>query len=136
MSTSNRARIAMALMLTAAVACATSPRGLKGASGSPATPRNMLRAAEIQSVHVLTAYEAVQRLRPTFLTWTRAVTPSEQRVVIVDGVQVGGLDALRMIPADAIREVRLFTPMHDVGPYQLMSTAGAIVVTTRTGPRG
>jgi hypothetical protein len=127
--------MALCLLATAAIACTSPHAGFQRASTSPIASTDILGEAEIATIHAVSAYDAVQRLRPTLLTWTRAMSPLDERVVIVDGVQLGGLESLKAIPADAIHELRLFSPLHDVGPYRAMSSAGALVITTRTGPR-
>jgi hypothetical protein len=91
-----------------------------------------LTAPEIERVGAGTAYEAVARLRPTFLTWTRASIPVA-RPVYVDGMPVGGLEQLKDIPANVIREIRLFSSIEATARFGTGHSAGAVVVSTKSG---
>jgi hypothetical protein len=57
------------------------------------------------------AYDAIRRIRPSFLASRGAVTlvgdTSPFPSVYVDGVRFGGIETLRQIPASWISEVRL-----------------------------
>jgi hypothetical protein len=134
MSTTIRARLALTLALTAATACAPAQLGLHRATAAPFATRDMISEAELAGVPSGTAYEAVRRLRPTFLSWTRSVTPYERRLVFVDGIQMGGLEALEAIPTMSIREIRLLTGIEAAGRYGTTNSAGALIVTTKLGP--
>ena len=130
----NTRRIAMVVALTAAVACAPERVGLHRATAAPFATRDMIGEQELASIPAGTAFEAVQRLRPTFLTWTRAITPYERRLVFVDGIQMGGLEALESIPSNSIREIRLLNGIEAAGRYGTTNSAGALIITTKVGP--
>jgi hypothetical protein len=119
MSAHARTRIALALSLalTATVACTSAaPLRLQRASTAPAFPsRNFIGEAELTGAYAGTAYEAIQRLRPTYLSWTRQVTPYERRLVFVDGIEMGGVEVM--------------------GRYGTANSAGVIVITTKLGAR-
>jgi hypothetical protein len=90
---------------------------------------------ELTNTIAVTAYEAIQRLRPTFLTWTRSVTPYENRRVFVDGLEMGGLETLHSIPVLSIHEIRLLSGIEAAGRYGTTNSAGALLITTKLGPR-
>lgn len=101
------------------------------ASGPPAS--RVLRAGEIATVHVRTAYEAVQQLRPQFLRWTRGPEHSADGLVVyVDGVRRGGVEELNHLPAALVREIRFLTAMEATTLYGMGHTVGALDI--RTGP--
>jgi hypothetical protein len=115
--------------------------GCAPASGTstqgPAAPRkaNLLTAAEIVSTgaDVGTAYDAIARLRPIWLTSRGAVsfnTPgTEFPVVFVDGQKYGELNSLRNIPAYQVTEARFYTSAESGGIFGLLGgTAGVIEV--------
>ena len=138
MSAHARASIALAFCATLAAAGACgSPAslGLKRATAPAFPSRDVIGEAELTNASSATAYEAIQHLRPTFLTWTRSVTPYERRLVFVDGFEMGGLEALQTIPAISIHEIRLLSGIEAAGRYGTTNSAGALIITTKVGPR-
>ncbi len=138
MSAHARARIALALCatLTATVACASgAPLGFKRATAPAFPSRDVISEAELSNTIAATAYEAIQRLRPTFLSWTRSVTPYENRRVFVDGLEMGGLESLHSIPVLSIHEIRMLSGIEAAGRYGTTNSAGALVITTKLWSR-
>jgi hypothetical protein len=130
------ARLALAVAVTATAACAANaPYGFHRATAAPFPSRELLSEAEIAGAHVTTAYEAIMRLRPTYVTWQRVATGNERRLVYVDGMLIGGLDVLQTMPAADIHEVRLLTTLSGAFGYPLNNSGGAILITTKVGPR-
>lgn len=127
------ARLALAAALTASAGC-SAPYGLHRATSAPFPSREVLGEAEIRGAHVTTAWEAVMRLRPTYVTWQRVSTGHERRLVYVDGMLMGGLDVLRTMPAADIHEVRLLTAVGGAYGYALNNSGGALLITTKVGP--
>ena len=129
------ARLVLAAAVTASAACsAGAPYGFHRATAAPFPSRDILGEAEIRASHVTTAYDAIMRLRPTYVTWQRIATGYERRLVYVDGMLMGGLDVLRTMPAADIHEVRLLTPVSGAYAYPLNNSGGAILITTKVGP--
>ncbi len=106
--------------LAVAAGCATSAREVQN---EPA----VLTGEEIASVSVATAYDAVARLRPGYLR------PSgrQSRVVYMNTHVVGGVEALRDIPAFRVREIRYLSPREATDRLGSGHEGGAIIVTTR-----
>lgn len=130
------ARIVLSIGLATATACtASAPYGFHRATASPFPSRDMLGEAEIANAHVVTAYEAIMRLRPTYITWQRPVLGTERRRVYVDGMLLGGLEWLQVIPATDIHEITLITATRGSSAYPVADGGGAIVVTTKLGLR-
>ncbi|MBW3552427.1 MAG: hypothetical protein KY466_02890 [Gemmatimonadetes bacterium] len=108
----------------------------------------MITSEELRALEgVSSAYDAVQRLRPRFLRGrtgtfgtggandplSRTSSAAEQSTVVVylDGVRFGGIDALRRINVDGVREIR-FVPGRDATTkYGTNHGGGVIEVSTR-----
>ncbi len=91
---------------------------------------------ELNSIHVSTAHQAVQRLRPQFLrdrNATAAVRTNEAIVVYVDDSRMGGLDALNQIPASEIVEIRRLSPGEATQKYGSRQMGTVIAVTRKRG---
>ena len=129
-------------MLLLLVACASRPRASE-------RDRNVIRADEIATVKVSTAYDVVARLRGEFLksrgTVTRAPGRTTDRTISVeqpkitvflDGVEAGAVEqTLHLIPASEVFEIRLYRAADAVTKYGSRHTGGVIAVTTKRGDR-
>lgn len=91
-----------------------------------------LTASDIERAGAGTAHDAVARLRPTFLSWTRGST-HVARTVYVDGVPVGGVEQLRGIPASVVREIRLLNSFEATARLGTGHSSGAILISTKWG---
>ena len=121
-------------------ACRTASPGPQSptqlAASASRTSADVLGRAEIQSVRVNDAYEAVVRFRPEFLS-RRSMTAvaylgGALPVVYVNGVRQGGAEVLRSIPAGTVVEIRYLSATaasSQFGPYH---AAGVLAV--RTNP--
>jgi hypothetical protein len=74
----------------------------------------VLTEAELQAARDLTLYDAIQRLRPSFLRSRQARTTStlnpEPVHVFVGGARAEGLAALRLFTPKQVKEVRFYEP--------------------------
>src|SRR5881628_1648304 len=132
-----RARAAVTLIAAVlGAACAGRTRGSE-------RDRNVIRADEIATVEVATAYDVVSRLRPEFLKTrgpvsVRADKPIEQPSVTVflDGIESGPVErTLHLIPAGEVFEIRLYRAADAVTKYGSRHTGGVIAVTTKRTER-
>jgi hypothetical protein len=105
-------------------------------SQSPAPRRaNLLTAEEILAAHadVTTAYDALARLRPNWLT-SRGPTSfinrgTEFAIVFVDGEQYGTLTSLRNIHASQVADIRYYSSAEAGGRFGVRAgTSGVIEV--------
>lgn len=118
--------------LVLAAACAPHNAG----TAAPSTrSRNTLLAEEIKSVSVSTAYDAVIRLRPSWLR-NRGPTSVQQPnagqvVAYVDGLRVGGADALARIPASAVVQIEYLSGPDATTRFGMGHDGGAILVRTK-----
>lgn len=108
--------------------CAVKPE-----SGS-ARSTDVLTAEELQEVPVTTAYDAVRRLRPTWLRVRSAPTTGnpvpERPVVYVDGMRSGAVGILRNIRRENVVRIEYLDPSDATNRYGTGHTGGALLVTT------
>lgn len=89
---------------------------------------------DISGVRPVTAYDAVLRLRPTALN--PAGGPSFQPSVYLDGLRLGGIDALNRISAIDLIAIEFLTPIEASAKFGPTGrSGGAILLTTRIGRR-
>lgn len=97
---------------------------------------NVLTREELESVQVSTAYDAVQRLRPQWMS--RPLAPTGQPgsnpiLVYVDRHQVGTLDELRHMTVDQIEQMEFISAPDATTRYGTGHASGIIEVTSRRG---
>ncbi|GBD32714.1 MAG: hypothetical protein KatS3mg081_2679 [Gemmatimonadales bacterium] len=129
-----RARdLAVFLAVLGVAGCAAASQG--GQSGGRRS--NVITAEEIASISASNAYEVVQRLRSQWLITRGAAGTREPTlegglsggiVVYLDGVRRGGVDALREIPVEQIRELRYIDAKDATTRYGTGHTSGVIEV--------
>jgi len=102
----NRVHYLLAAALPVLVACASSGSNEGEQGPSPYSP--VITRAELQEVGVRNAFEAVERLRPRWLTvrGMRSFNVETEIVVFQDRMFLGGLDVLRGIGVEGIYEMR------------------------------
>lgn len=121
-------RLALLCVLGLA-ACSAAPRGSMRSS-------NVITREELESVQVSSAYDAVQRLRPQWIS--RPLAPTGQPggnpvLVYVDRHQVGTLDELRHMTIDQIEVMEFVSAADATTRYGTGHTSGIVEVTSRRG---
>ena len=117
-------------------ACASGGSGGPGAAAPRHNP-DVITSEEMAEAHVLSAYDAVAQLRPSFLISQGGTTRSHPIQVIVDDVPRGGVSVLRGIQATEILEIRRISASEATQQWGTGYTGGALVVrTVAKGPRG
>ena len=120
------------ILVTSVVACG----GNSEMNRRPVSPSYrtspLLTETEIYSVDAPTALDAIQRLRPQYL-WTGRIRAAEAPRVYVDGMFVGGLNALRDIASTTIHEIRRLDALEATTRYGTGHPGGAIVIITKHG---
>lgn len=112
------------LALVAAAGCATASAG-SGEDGEPARgSSSLIIRAELEPLHQLSAYQAVERLRPRWLRQRLGRIPR----VVVEGNPGQGLDILRSIRATDIRQMRFLAARDATTRWGTGYDGGAIVV--------
>jgi hypothetical protein len=99
---------------------------------APSGALNVLSEAEIANSRATTAYEAVERVRPMYLVSKVDLSPTAERVVYLNGVRLGGVGELRLIPAREVKEIR-FVRAIDGSAYGVGRSGGAILVISKAG---
>ncbi|HEV7388292.1 MAG TPA: hypothetical protein VGN73_06760 [Gemmatimonadaceae bacterium] len=93
---------------------------------------NVLGEAEIASSRATTAYQALERVRPMYLVSKVDLAPTEERMVYLNGVRLGGVNELRLIAASEVKEIR-FVRAIDATAYGVGRSGGAILVISKAG---
>ena len=111
-------------------ACATTGGGETGRR-----QRNVITAADLAELPEVTAYDAVQRLRPRWLSTARVVGGTgdahQTPKVIVDGLAQGDINALYQYLAQDILEIRFMSAADATTRFGIGYPVGTIVVQTR-----
>ena len=115
-----------------ATACASSPQSTE--SASPRSSRNLIAAPELMATNAASAYEAIQRLRPSWLR-PRSGTGSEGflPVVYIDGVRSGDLYFLQSIRIEDVDRIRYLNSRDATTRWGTGHAGGAIEVIRKTG---
>lgn len=130
-------RIATLASVVVIGACAATTAGDDGQPRN--RDRNLIVAAEIEQLGVRNAYEAVERLRPQWLTVSRGGATSFYSgvngvLVYHDQTRLGGLEALRNYPTGAITRIKFLDASTAAATLPGIGSghvAGAIVIETR-----
>lgn len=127
-----RTRLAIVFLLALTVAaCATGGSG----EGQPRRNRNLLTLEELVPVEALSAWEAIQRLRPMWMRPGGIRNSSNPRghypTVFVDGAPFGVLESLRNFRVTNIQEIRYVGPTDATIRYGGEYQGGIILIVTR-----
>lgn len=140
--------LSVTIAVLGAGACGSSTPRASGGAPKPAS--NIITADEIAKVHVQTAYDAIQKLRPAMLRQRQvasaigqggvslgaparsgsAVTSGEV-VVYADGTRLGPLENLRQIAASSVATLRYYSPSEAQLKWGSGHQGGAIEVITK-----
>ena len=128
-----RASYFILMLLVTTTACGSR----HGARRQPAVHERyagpLLTQEEIARDGSRTAYQTIEHLRPQYLWMNRAHASTGERVVYVDEVRLGTIDALRGIASTTIREIRYLDAREATSRFGTGHSAGAIVILTKTG---
>ena len=126
-----RSLVFVMLSVAALAACSSAAQG-----GRQVTNQNELTIEQIRDSGARDALEAVERLRPLWLR-TRSqssVNAPNTILVYVNTVRLGGLDALRGYPLDAVTKISFLTASEATNRLPGAGSSvvdGAIVISTR-----
>jgi hypothetical protein len=140
----------VSLIVAVLVALGACSSGGTKASSAPATASNggeakqrrssaVLTSAELRAANVTNVYDAVQRLRPS---WLRSrgetsfgnaskATSTTFPSVFLDNAQYGSLGSLRQLTVDQVLEVQFISSSDATTRWGTGYTAGVILVVTR-----
>jgi hypothetical protein len=121
--------VAAALSLTAcATVVGSDPRPMQSTYGGDAS---VVTEPDIYASRAGTAYQALERLRPTFLISKIDLGPLGEREVYLNGIRFGGIAELRFIPANSVKEIRFVRAIDGGGTGS--GRTGAILVISKAG---
>src|SRR5688572_26462912 len=135
-----------ALLYLIVVGCVP-PSTTAGTTRHSARTHDEIRSVEIdlRRAEFVTAYDIVRTLRPGLLV-SREIARGRQPQgtlwqsshgikVYLDGIAYGGLESLATIPAASVLDVRWLSALDATTRFGTGNTAGAILVTSRSGRR-
>lgn len=127
--------------MSAVLGCSSATSGNQATLGLP-RKANLLTAEEIADAHadVNTAYDAVARLRPNWLT-PHGVTSgvnngagTEYALVFVDGLAYGDLNSLRGIPAYHVGNIRYYDITQAGARFGIQGGSSGVIEVTMKSP--
>jgi nucleotide-binding universal stress UspA family protein len=125
-----RRRVLVPILVLAAACAGGSKQGpLKGS--------NVISRSELDAAGSVTAYDAIQRLRPNFLRDRGPVSlvnvsARPQAVVFVDQTEYGTLESLRTFAASRLEEVRFFPGAEAATRFGSVYGSGVIQIKLRS----
>ena len=97
--------------------------------------RNLITADEIAKSNATNAYEAVERLRPTFLRTRGSQSLQNQEpptpMIYIDGMRYGPLQTLASVPAIGIVSIQYLNAIEATQRFGFGNEGGAIMITTK-----
>jgi hypothetical protein len=111
--------------------CAGGPKAAATDTGS-----NVISQSELDAAGPVTAYDAVQRLRPTYLRGrgpTSVVNAAARTrpAVFVDGTEYGEVESLRSFPASRVQTIRFYSGPEAATKFGSTYGAGVIQLKMR-----
>ena len=125
------------LLLSALVVTVSCSSGTQSSSApEPTRGLDVLSVEELSDVDELTLLQAIQRLRPFWLS-RRGVGAARDRPILVyfNDVLAGGVEYLEQIEIELVQEVRFHDPENVYMRWGRANTAGAIEVIRKTSSK-
>lgn len=127
-------RLIRRLVAVAAAAALTACASAGGAQGN-SVQHNVVTAAELAPMANVSLFDALNRIRPSWFRSRNVVTPSNPVPVpvhiYVNGVLTEGPDALKLIQADRVQQVRFYEPQDANTRFGTDNNGGAMNVTLK-----
>jgi hypothetical protein len=126
-----RHRLTFIMLFSIVAGCGGGPKGSATDTGS-----NVISQSELDAAGPVSAYEAVQRLRPTYLRGrgpTSVVNAAARTrpAVFVDATEYGEVESLRSFPASRVQTIRFYSGPEAATKFGSTYGAGVIQVTMR-----
>lgn len=121
------ARVVLSLLLAAAL-LGCGPSGASRPGSQPRSSADRIGEAELDPLYQLSAYEAVQRLRPR---WLQTRTHGEPMVHVDGNVRDEGAEALRNLRSADVQEMQYMSPADATTRFGTGYVNGLILVTTK-----
>ncbi|HJQ21635.1 MAG TPA: hypothetical protein VJ867_14905 [Gemmatimonadaceae bacterium] len=122
-----RVHFANALWVVALIACASSGTT---AGAAPRRSSMTITGDEMVAAGVSNVYDAIQRLRPQWLTSSRmrGAGTSDELQVYIDMNRYGALESLRQLPIGGIAEARYLNAAEATNRYGTGHSGGVILI--------
>jgi hypothetical protein len=130
MTPTEYARAALLALLIVLAGCGST--GATAATGSGNS--SMITRAQLDATPTSDLYEAVRRLRPTWLSARGSTTllgDQAQVIVYLDGTRMGGVNMLRNTEISSVISLQFLSPSEATNRYGTDHAAGVILVRTR-----
>jgi hypothetical protein len=114
------------------VVTACAPQRGPETGAAPSSALGVMTEAEIAESRATTAYDAIERKHPMFLISKVDLAPTAEREVYLNGMRLGGVSELRLIPAREVKEIR-FVRAIDGAAFGVGRSGGAILVISKAG---
>jgi hypothetical protein len=119
------------VLFSIVAACAGGPKPTATDTGS-----NLISQSELDAAGPVTAYDAVQRLRPSYLrsrgpTSVVNAAARTRPVVFVNATEYGEVESLRTFPASRVQTIRFYSGPEAVTKFGSTYGAGVIQLTMR-----
>jgi hypothetical protein len=97
---------------------------------------SLITEEEIDASRAANAFEAIQKLRPNFLSYRGETSINKNRstpypTVYLDDQEYGPINTLRSIPASQVSSIRLLRAWEATTKYGTGNMGGVIAITTR-----
>jgi hypothetical protein len=125
----------LAILLAAAASVSACSSGTGTETSEPRPDQSLITAEDIAEARVHDAYEAVQALRPQWLTSraSRTLANSTPRVpaVFLDRMELGPLASMRGVAVGNIQEIRYHDATQAMNRFGIEYDSGIIQIITR-----
>jgi outer membrane lipoprotein SlyB len=119
-------RSVVLVLLLVLAGCASSAAG----SGSQRNS-DVLTQEEMQEKHHTNAFDAIQSLRPVWLRdrgpQSLTLSTAGQLVVLLDGINVGGVSALRQIRVTEVQTLRYYSASNASSRFGAQANGGPVI---------
>lgn len=124
----------LGVVLLASVGCSTGGGGGESEAVTSST-RNLITEADLEGMDQLSAYEAIRRLKPTWLRYrgqSVLLGPGREGLrIYVDGTYFGDAETLGNLRVQNVQEIRFLDARQATLRFGTGHTVGAILITSR-----
>ena len=122
-------RYVVATIAIASAGCSST--GVQRTAGGPRHAPNAITDAEISAAQgIVSVYDAIQRLRPQWITSSRArnMGTQDQLIVYLDTNRYGSIESLRQFPIGGVTDIKYLNAAEATNRFGTGHSGGAIVI--------
>src|SRR4029079_15826487 len=123
-------RYAVAALAVASASCSST--GVPRPAGGPRHSADTITGEEITATQgIVCVYDAIQRLRPQWITSSRALSTGtkDQLIVYLETNRYGSVESLRQFPIGGVTDIKYLNAAEATNRFGTGPSGGAIVVT-------